>query len=208
MGTDDALAVSALGGIGSLGTTTTPAGGFVGDVFILGNLKVAGGAKQFVIDHPQDPERRYLQHAAVEAPALKTFYDGTVTTDGSGSARVELPEWFSALNTDLCYSLTPVGGPAPDLHVAKEFDGRAFVIAGGRANSRVCWQVTGVRHDASARSHPLVVEQEKTAREVGRFVDPSAHGRPLSDALEWAADLFSAQAERERTLQRAGDVES
>ncbi|MDC2959272.1 hypothetical protein [Streptomyces gilvifuscus] len=188
----DATAVLAFGGLQSLGNPQ--AGSFAGPVDVLGSLQVVGGPKLFVIDHPSDPERRYLQHAAVEAPALKTFYDGTVTLDGDGTARVELPPWFGLLNTDLCYSLTPVGAPAPELHVSQQYDGTAFTVAGGRAGARVCWQVTGVRRDPSALAHPLVVERDKEPENLGRYADPQAYGRPRSDLLAWAAKL-SAEAE-------------
>ncbi|MER7582300.1 hypothetical protein [Kitasatospora sp. NPDC097691] len=187
-----ATAVVAFGGLQSVGNPQ--AGSFSGPVDVLGSLHVVGGPKLFVIDHPSDPERRYLQHAAVEAPALKTLNDGTVTLDGEGRARVELPSWFGLLNTDLCYSLTPIGEPAPDLHVSEEYDGTAFTVAGGRAGGRVCWQVTGVRRDPSALAHPLVVERDKEPENIGRYADPEAYGRPRSDLLAWAAKL-SADAE-------------
>jgi hypothetical protein len=169
---------------------------FLGDVSILGgNLKVVAGSKLFVIDHPLDPEHRYLPHAAVEAPALKTFYDGTITIEQGGHARVTLPEWFAALNTDLCYSLTPLGGPAPDLHIAQEFDGDGFTIGGGRPGTRVCWQVTGVRQDPSAIAAPLLVEEVKEPENIGRYADPAAFGQEPSKNLTWAAQLMATRDE-------------
>jgi hypothetical protein len=195
LGAGNSPGVTGLGGVAALGSSTMPAGQFLGDVVIAGSLKVAGGTKQFMIDHPLDPERRYLQHAAVESAQLKTFYDGTVSLDENGTARVELPEWFSALNAEPCYSLTAIGGPQPDLHIAEEFDGIGFAIAGGRPGARVCWQITGVRHDPSATMHPLVVEQDKPDTETGRFVDPIAYSRPMGEHLRWAADLLAKQAE-------------
>jgi hypothetical protein len=127
-------------------------------------------ASFFSIDHPLDPKRKVLNHAAVEAPAHKTFYDGVAQLDAKGQARVALPAWFAALNDEksLCYQLTPVGSAAPDLHVASPFHRGTFVIAGGRAKQRVCWQVTGVRKDAFARANPVVVEQKRSeARPAG-----------------------------------------
>jgi hypothetical protein len=177
------------------------AGLFWGDVRVMGNLSVSSGIKQFLIDHPLDPEHRYLCHASVEAPALKTLYDGTVDLDPHGEARVELPPWFAALNTDLCYVLTAVGGPAPELHVAHEFDGTGFGIAGGRAGGRVSWQVTGVRDDPGARAHPLVVEREKEDDEVGRFLEPDAHGAG-NKALPWIEDAQRRIAEIRETRTR------
>ena len=50
------------------------AGLFDGDVFVKGILHKY--ASLFSIDHPLDPDRRTLNHAAVEAPEYKTFYDG------------------------------------------------------------------------------------------------------------------------------------
>ncbi|MCX5064314.1 hypothetical protein OOJ91_00365 [Micromonospora lupini] len=58
---------------------------------------------------------------------------GRVVLDQTGRARVPLPDWFGALHTDLCYLLTALGRPAPQLHVAEEFDGTGFVVAGGSA---------------------------------------------------------------------------
>lgn len=189
--------VTAMGGLASLGTTTQPAGGFIGDVTILGSLKVAGGSKQFAIDHPLTPETATLNHAAVEAPALKTFYDGTATADEDGVAYVELPAWFGVLNTDLSYQLTAIGGPAPELHIAVEYDGQGFQIGGAPRNGKVGWQVTGVRQDASARAHPLVVEQDKQDDERGTFLDADAD-RPVP----WAARLLATARELEEHRQR------
>jgi hypothetical protein len=193
MGIGDALAIQAFGGLGSLGTSTVPAGNFVGTVTVLGDFKVAGGSKQFVIDHPLDPDNRYLQHAAVEAPALKTLYDGRVTLDQTGQAQIALPDWFDSLNSDLCYSLTSVGSPAPELHVAQEYDGSAFIVAGGPPAGQVCWQVTGVRKDPSALAHPLIVEQTKEADNVGRYADPGAVESGSIRHLQWAARLIEGR---------------
>lgn len=200
----DAPAISAFGPIAGLGGAN-----LLGNVSIAGTLKVAV-SKQFVIDHPLDAENRYLRHAAVEAPALKTFYDGAVTLDDRGRARVTLPDWFSALNSDLCYSLTPLRGPAPDLHVAEEFDGEGFTIGGGRPGARASWQVTGVRQDRSATAAPLIVEEDKEPENVGRYVDPAAFGREPTDNLAWAADLIATRdelAERQRTAPSPPDQE-
>jgi hypothetical protein len=137
------------------------AGFFRGDVFVDGTLYKQ--AICFSIDHPLDPKAKVLNHAAVEAPEHKTFYDGVARLDARGVARVRLPKWFAALNdvAALRYQLTPLGGPAPDLHVARPFHNGEFVIAGGRPRQKVCWQVTGVRGDRYAKARPLIVEQSK-----------------------------------------------
>src|SRR5262249_26996043 len=69
-------------------------GGFLGDVQIVGNINKSGGG--FTIDHPQEPETKYLSHAFVESPEMLNIYSGSVTTDGSGEAAVTLPSYFEA----------------------------------------------------------------------------------------------------------------
>jgi hypothetical protein len=56
----------------------------------VGDLQVSGN-KQFKIDHPLDPENKYLTHFSVEAPEAKNVYDGVSTLDEGGEAVVELP---------------------------------------------------------------------------------------------------------------------
>jgi hypothetical protein len=150
------------------------AGIFEGEVRVAGPLRKSGGG--FMIDHPQDPESRYLHHSFVESSERKNVYDGIAEVDDNGEAVIALPGWFEKLNRDFRYQLTPLGQPAPDLHIAGEVSGGRFAIAGGRAGQRVCWQVTGVRDDAWARSHELAVEEDKSADDQGRFVHPELYG--------------------------------
>jgi hypothetical protein len=89
---------------------------------------------------------------------------------------VTLPAWFSVLNKDFRYQLTSVGAPAPNLYIAEELNNNLFKIAGGSAGMKVCWQVTGIRQDAWAKAHPIVVEQEKPAGEQGQYLHPELYG--------------------------------
>src|SRR5205085_12400073 len=73
-----------------------------------GSLSVSG-TKNFKIDHPLDPENKYLYHAAIESSEVLNIYSGNVTTDENGDATVFLPEWFEALNRDFRYQLTVIG---------------------------------------------------------------------------------------------------
>jgi hypothetical protein len=163
-------------GVVAIGGANGHAGFFSGNVHVTGTL--FKGANQFTIDHPLDPGRRYLSHGAVESDEMKNVYDGLVELDAAGAAEVVLPPWFEALNEHFRYQLTPIGGPAPELHVAREIDGNRFAIAGGTPGGRVCWQLTGVRHDAFARAQPLVVEREKPADDHGRYLHPEPFGQP------------------------------
>ncbi|MFD0277833.1 hypothetical protein ACFVHB_28540 [Kitasatospora sp. NPDC127111] len=166
--------VQADGEVGVLASGRPVAGSFTGDVHITGTLTKGGGG--FRIDHPLDPENRYLCHSFVESPQRKNVYDGTVTLDAAGRAVVELPDWFDALNTDCHYQLTPLGAPAPELHVAEPVTGNRFTVAGGAAGQRICWQVTGVRQDAWAAAHPVETEEEKTAGQRGLLLHPEERG--------------------------------
>src|SRR5215471_18878374 len=66
--------IEATGGVGSNGATKGLAGKFNGDVTVTGNLSKGGGA--FKIDHPLDPENKYLYHSFVESPDMMNIYDG------------------------------------------------------------------------------------------------------------------------------------
>lgn len=151
-----------------------PAAIFWGDVDIAG--KVTKSAVQFKIDHPLDPTGRYLSHCAVESDEMKNVYDGEVVLDENGGAEITLPDWFEALNERFRYQLTAVGRPAPGLHISRKLSDNRFSIAGGEPGTEVCWQVTGVRHDAYAVANPLVVESDKEAEEYGRYRHPEEHG--------------------------------
>ena len=140
-----------------------------GNAFITGNLNVGGaitaGTKDFKIDDPLDPGHKNLYHASIESSEMKNMYDGVVTLDENGEAIVQLPDWFEALNGDFRYQLTAIGAPGPSLYVKEKVHNNRFRIAGGKPAAEVSWQVTGVRHDAYARAHPLQVEVEKAERE-------------------------------------------
>jgi hypothetical protein len=102
-----------------------------------------------------------------------------------GTASVDLPEWFEALNGDFRYQLTSVGGSAPNLHVAEEIYENRFKIAGGEGGMKVCWQVTGSRKDPWAAANPFEVEQEKSQEDRGRYLEPSLYDAPEEQSVMW-----------------------
>jgi hypothetical protein len=155
------------------------AGLFFGNVKVSGALTVTGalhkGGGGFRVDHPGDPESKYLSHSFVESPDMMNVYSGTVTTDGHGNARVELPDYFEALNRDVRYQLTAVGQFA-QLMVSQEINRNEFAIRSDVPHVKVCWQVTGVRKDAWAEAHRIPVEEDKPPAEKGRFLHPELFG--------------------------------
>jgi hypothetical protein len=151
------------------------AGEFEGDVNVSGTLTKGGGA--FRIDHPLDPENRYLSHSFVESPDMMNIYNGTVVTDAAGEAVVTLPDYFSALNRDFRYQLTVIGEFAQAI-VGREVEGNSFVIRTSKPNLKVSWQVTGVRQDRWAEKHRIAVEQDKSEKERGFYLHPDLYDQP------------------------------
>jgi hypothetical protein len=136
-----------------------------GDAQVFNNLHVDGTlsktAGSFKIDHPLDPEHKYLSHSFIESPDMMNVYNGNVTLDANGRATVELPDYFEALNRDFRYQLTAVGAPGPNLYIAEGVQQNRFKIAGGRPYASVSWQVTGIRQDTFANEHRIKVEEDK-----------------------------------------------
>lgn len=139
-----------------------------GNVFFSGDLvaddiianTLTAGAKFFRIDHPLEPKNKFLQHTSIESYEMMNLYTGNVILDKKGKAIVEMPEWFEALNTNLKYHLTCIGGYAK-VYISKEMENGKFEIAGGKKGMKISWQVTGTRHDTFARENPLQVELGK-----------------------------------------------
>lgn len=163
---------------GVFGKSNSPngfAGYFEGNATVTGNLSKGGGS--FKIDHPLDPENKYLSHSFVESPDMMNIYNGIVKLDGSGMAEVTMPDYFDALNRDFRYQLTCIGGFAP-VYVAGKVSGNRFKIAGGTPGMEVSWQLTGVRKDAYAEKHRIKVEEMKPVADRGSYLHPDAFGKP------------------------------
>ncbi len=151
-----------------------------GNLNIIGTISKGGGS--FKIDHPLDPENKYLYHSFVESPDMMNVYNGNVVLDENGETVVELPEWFEALNRDFRYQLTCIGGFAP-VYIAEEITGNRFRIDGGRAGLKVSWMVTGIRQDAFANTNRIPVEVDKAEAERGLYLHPEAFGKPAELAV-------------------------
>jgi len=165
----------------AVGPGTNYAGYFEGNVHVQGTLSKTAGA--FKIDHPLEPETRYLSHSFVESPDMLNIYSGLVVLDDEGRAIVELPEYFEALNTSFRYQLTAIGGAMRDLHVATEISDNLFEIAGGMPSGKVSWEITGVRQDAAAIRNPIIVEEDKDPADFGKYLNPEAFGAGPEKAI-------------------------
>lgn len=152
-----------------------------GDVYVFGNLSKSGGS--FKIDHPTDPENKYLYHSFVESPDMMNIYNGNIVTDGAGRAIVELPDWFESLNRDFRYELTVIGRPAK-AWVAVEVTNNRFVVQTDEPGVKVSWQVTGIRQDAWANAHRIPVEAEKNEREKNHYLHPELFGHAGEPSIQ------------------------
>ena len=191
----------------SIPGSTGLAGQFEGNVQVTGTLTKGGGS--FKIDHPLDPDKKYLSHSFVESPDMMNIYNGNVTLDAHGEAVVELPEWYGALNRDARYLLTAIGAPGPSLYIALKIANNRFKIAGGQAGMEVSWQVTGIRQDAWANKNRIPVEEQKPSIERGHYLHPELFGLPEEKSVEWARNpemMLMLKREREqRQLKHQGN---
>lgn len=163
--------------------TANYAGFFDGNVNITGNLSVTGsiskGSGTFKIDHPLDPENKYLVHSFVESPEMLNIYSGNVITDANGFARVELPDYFVVANTDFRYQLTTIGSFAQAI-IKEEIKDNVFVIQTNQPDVKVSWQVTAIRNDKYAQQNRIQPEVMKDENEKGKYLHPEVYGKDSS----------------------------
>jgi hypothetical protein len=136
----------------------------------------ATAGKGFFIDHPLDPENKYLLHATVEGPEPYNLYRGVATTDASGRAVVHLPDYFEAANKDFSYYLQPIGTFAQVI-VEEDVRNNEFVIRTDKPNVKVSWMVVATRNDPYMRYFwkPTVIE--KSPEQRGKYLIPQVYGK-------------------------------
>jgi hypothetical protein len=171
--------------------TNRYAGVFSGNVQVSGSLSKSSGT--FKIDHPQDPENKYLYHSFVESPDMKNIYDGTITTNSTGEASIELPAYFESLNKDFRYQLTAIGQFAQVI-VLDEISNNSFKIKSSIPNVKVSWQVTGIRKDAYAEANRVVVEMEKMGEEKGTYIHPELFGKDKTKGVNYVHEKAALKA--------------
>lgn len=164
---------------GVIGGTSSATNGY--GLYSLGRTG-ASGTKSFRIDHPLDPENLYLNHYCSEGPEPLNVYSGTVRTDSSGVAWVQLPAYFEAINRDFRYQLTVVddgdGAIFAQAKVARKIRENRFKIRTSVPNVDVCWEVKGVRNDLFVQRNGAPVEVEKEPHEQGLYQYPELYDFP------------------------------
>ena len=159
------------------------AGYFSGNVTVTGTLSKSGGT--FQIDHPQDPENKYLIHSFVESPDMMNIYNGNITTDAQGYATVQLPDYFEALNMEFRYQLTVLGPDFAQAIVTEKIVDNHFKIRTDKPNTEVSWQVTGVRNDPWAQANRFIPERAKEANAKGKYLHPELYGQPANKGIHY-----------------------
>jgi hypothetical protein len=175
------------GGAAGAGTTPRMTLSPTGNLAVTGSLSKGGGS--FKIDHPLDPQNKFLYHSFVESPDMMNVYNGVVTTDSNGLAIVTLPDYFDALNRDFRYQLTVLDDSENDFILAKVYrkigvDGPLmFTIKSSLPSVEVSWQVTGIRKDAWAEKNRIPNSVDKPAAEKGKLLHPEAFNAPAQNGI-------------------------
>jgi len=139
----------------------------------------ASGLKPFMIDHPADPENKFLRHFSIESDEVLNVYRGTVVLDNNGIAKVKMPEYVELINKGFSYTLTPIGSYA-ELYISKELSGGSFEIAGGNQGQKVSYVVYGVRNDPYIQKNPEKTEVvvQKNPHQIGKYLQPNLYDKP------------------------------
>ncbi len=146
----------------------------------------ATGAKTFIIDHPLDPENKTLKHFSIESNEILNMYRGNATFDSNGNAKIQLPNYFNAINKDFSYQLTPVGAAMPNLYIAEKVNNNgSFIISGGVAGKEVSWSIYAQRNDKYVQEHPekIIDEIEKKDYQKGKYFDPTSWKQPKEKGI-------------------------
>jgi hypothetical protein len=173
-------------------------------VYANGNLG-ASGTKSFAIDHPMDPENKILKHYSIESNEVLNMYRGVIVLDDEGNATVTLPDYFTTININYSYTLTPIGMKAPDLFIKAEIDDNGqFKIGGGNPNQKISWVVYADRNDPYMQKHrnDQVDVIEKDADQKGKYITPELYDQPASKGIFYSQPtLHEAKSVKRNTIE-------
>lgn len=180
---------------GVRGYCSTSSGGFA--VYAAGDMG-ASGLKPFRIDHPLDPENKYLLHYATESPFPQNFYSGNIVTDGKGYAWIELPDYFEEINRNFKYQLTVVDESDSDqfiwAKVVHKIQQNRFCIRTNLPRVEVSWRVEADRNDLRVRFNRPTDVREKSPVEQGKYQHPEYYGFGPERGMDYDPVHQSTQA--------------
>jgi hypothetical protein len=180
---NDNIGVAGLGWVGVFGESNNLGGAGYG-VYSNGMFG-SSGTKSFMIDHPLDPENKFLKHYTVESPEVLNMYRGTAVLDAGGEAEIILPDYFASININYSYHLTAVGAPMPGLYVKNEISQSRLTVAGGVPGAKVSWTVYAERNDPYLQHYPEArqVVTEKRSGQKGKYLMPELYNQPADKKL-------------------------
>lgn len=158
-----------LGAYGALKAAT-----FAGAVDVSGYLTKSGGG--FRIDHPADPENKYLNHEFVESDKAKNIYDGELTFDDSGKTTIEMPSWYTHVSSNGRLMVMP--HEASSTLATKKLAEGKWEVSGGAPHGTADYFVISTRSDKWMKDNHPGVEIDKGDKK-GLFINPELHGKGL-----------------------------
>lgn len=167
-----------------MGPSSAKAGVFAGSVEVSRDFDVVG-TKNFKIDHPLDPENKYLRHVCPESPEPINIYTGMTTTGADSLALVQLPDYFMAINKNFRYQLTCVNQFAQAI-VIEEIEANRFRIKTDKPGVKVSWTVYGERNDLYLQQNPFEAVSEKESTNKGKYLYPAGYGAPKEQSIFYA----------------------
>lgn len=136
---------------GILGLYYDPNDDFKTQLYVSGKLSAI--QKNFIIDHPLDPEHKQLVHSSLEGPEVAVFYRGEAQLL-DGRIEIALPNYFEALTRKEGRSilLTPkfeINESTSAIACSEIVDGRFNVkmIDEKNASQKFYWEVKALRAD-------------------------------------------------------------
>jgi len=144
----------------------------------------ASGLKPFCIDHPSDPENKYLKHFSIESNEVLNMYRGNASFNANGEVEITLPSYFEVININYSYHLTPIGSYA-QLYIKEKINNGKFIIAGGTNGMEVSWTVYAERNDPYVKMYPerKIVELEKENWNKGKYLRPDLYNQPAEKRI-------------------------
>jgi hypothetical protein len=182
------------------------AGYFSGNVHVSGSVNKA--ACSFLIDHPLDPENKWLRHTCMESPEPLVVYRGRARLDGGGQSVVEMPKYFVALTKEdqASIHLTPVGRPF--MTGAEWNPGFRSLTVYGEAGREVFWEVLAERDDPVIHQLAQPVEEDKVPEERGYYLHPKAFGLSDTRNVEWVRNPEMMRAGKATSEMRQAALKS
>ena len=105
---------------------------------------VVGSNKSFVIDHPDEPDERYLVHISSESEDASVFYRGISHITNGNNVTVDLPKYVSHFYNFTIQITQIFDGKFVSFATSKVVDNK-FTVYSNNGNSSFYWIVHGTR---------------------------------------------------------------